>query len=117
MFISTKKSATIEGIWNIISFRCKQTKDEKACDGKAELVMINNKLTLQCERCNLIVPYYIVEKMVDKLVKEIVDDAKDGIESNMTNFRHKEYDKRLGVFYYFRVARHTPDSIKIEVWR
>lgn len=117
MFTSGRKTPSIKGIWNILSFQCRRTKDADFCGGKAELEMVNNKLMLRCSRCGFSVPYPIVEKMVDRFVKEVVEDTANGIETNMTNFKHREYDRSLDIFYYFNVARHTPESIKIEVWK
>ncbi len=117
MFAPGRKTPSIKGIWNILSFQCRRTNGGDICGGKAGLEMVNNKLMLQCSKCGFSVPYPMVEKMVDRFVKEVVDDTAAGIDTNMTNFKHREYDRSLDIFYYFNVAHHTPKSIKIEVWK
>lgn len=119
MMYNGKKSASIKGLWNILSFECVRENgpDGSKCEGKMDLTQQGTRLACECRKCRFGVPYPILEKFVDKISKAIVNDASEGIEVNLTGYKGKEYDRSKDIFFHFVVLEHKWDIIRIGVWK
>jgi predicted RNA-binding Zn-ribbon protein involved in translation (DUF1610 family) len=105
----------ISNIWRIMKFFCGSKTEDGVCGEELKMEMQRNQVMFVCPKCGQTTPYYDVEKFMQKVQKAIVEDAEDGIESNLTNYKHKLISRIDRKAHEFTVTKHTSNEMKVSI--
>lgn len=108
-------NASISNLWSWMKFVCGGKLNGDGCGEPLKLEMQRNQVMFVCPKCGQSTPYYDVEKFMQKVEKMIVEDAEDGIDSNLTNFKHKLISRIDRKQHEFTVLTHTPREMKVSI--
>jgi len=103
------KKPTVSNFWKHITFCCEK------CGSALAPEQINTRLYYACEQDGLHAPVYEIENAVNRMAKEIVDEAEDGCQVNLKNMKWSDRDKATNKTYYFTVTEHKGSVLRVNV--
>ena len=109
------KDANISNIWRHLKFICGAPTEDGICGQEMAPEMAVRQLVFKCPKCGEMIPYFDTEKFINKATNIIVDDAEDGIETNLTNFKMKMISRIDKKQHTFTVLLHTQDKLKVSI--
>lgn len=109
------KDISISNLWNLIQYSCGCIHNGEVCGEPLTMEMKHNGVFMVCPKCGASTSTYDVEKFMNKVATTIVEDAEDGIETNLTNFKHKLISRMDRKSHEFTVTSHTNKRMKVSI--
>lgn len=110
-----KSDMSISNLWPQLEFVCGQQHDGAPCNHALVAEIKMNKVLYICPCCGASTNYYDIEKFVDKVTAVIIEDAEDGVMTNLTNFKHKMVSRYDSKQHVFQVLEHTNSKMKVSI--
>lgn len=106
---------SISNLWRQMEFVCGAPSENGTCGYTMIPEMGYKQVYYKCPHCGCATPYYDIEKFINKASKMIVEDAEDGIESNLTNFKMQVMSRIDKRHHTFTVLLHTHNKLKVSL--
>ena len=112
------KKPSIPGLWKNTKFVCLclgKDDNNRFIESEFKPTTYGSKLYYECPACRVKVPYYEIEKAIDKIIGFLYDEEDDGSDVNLKNITWKAIEKSAGIKYEYRVLSHRGRNLTVEI--
>lgn len=117
----TERKQGITDIWRKLVLSCGRTVGTKEggkpkyCCGRMLPELTSRGVEYVCNHCGQRYSYFEAEKMLNVLAEMIINEAKEGNEINLTNYRFKKVYSKKGIIYEYLVLKHDSNILKVSI--